>query len=388
MSGALGRVEALAETDRYAGSTLRDHLARWRDRLLASARFRDWAARFPLTRGIARRNARTLFDLCAGFVYSRILFVCVRMRLFDELARGPQSLEAIGRHCNLPLEATERLVRGAVAIGLLEERSGGRFGLGPHGAPMVGNPGLQAMIEHQGMFYEDLRDPIGLLRGDRADTGLSRFWPYAQGADAIPDETEAAAYSALMASSQSLVAQEILQAYPVGRHRRLLDVGGGTGAFVSAVAASAPDIGLELFDLPPVAALARERLTSLGHGARVRIHGGNFKRDPLPAGADLISLVRVVHDHPDADVLALLRAVRATLPAGGCLLLAEPMAGTRGAESVGDAYFGWYLMAMGSGRPRTERELTTMLRAAGFDRVRAHPTRFPLQTGVLVAQVR
>ena len=41
------------------------------------------------------------------------------------------------------------------------------------------------------------------------------------------------------------------------------------------------------------------------------------------------------------------------LPADGTLLLAEPMAGSRGAEPVGDAYFGFYLLAMGSGRPRT-----------------------------------
>jgi demethylspheroidene O-methyltransferase len=67
--------------------------------------------------------------------------------------------------------------------------------------------------------------------------------------------------------------------------------------------------------------------------------------------------VRVVHDHDDERVLALLRAVRAALPPGGTLLLAEPMAGTPGAQAMGDAYFGFYLLAMGSGRPRTPQRL-------------------------------
>ena len=61
----------------------------------------------------------------------------------------------------------------------------------------------------------------------------------------------------------------------------------------------------------------------------------------------------MLHDHDDAAALALLRAARAALPPDGTLLLAEPMAGTPGAEPMGDAYFGFYLLAMGSGRPRT-----------------------------------
>ena len=44
--------------------------------------------RFPLTRPIARRRARELFDLCAGFVYSQVLLACVRLRLFEILAEG------------------------------------------------------------------------------------------------------------------------------------------------------------------------------------------------------------------------------------------------------------------------------------------------------------
>ena len=62
-------------------------------------------------------------------------------------------------------------------------------------------------------------------------------------------------------------------------------------------------------------------------------------------------------------VLALLHAARRALPADGVLLLAEPMSGTAGAEPIGDAYFGFYLLAMGSGRPRTAEELRSMLGA-------------------------
>jgi demethylspheroidene O-methyltransferase len=61
------------------------------------------------------------------------------------------------------------------------------------------------------------------------------------------------------------------------------------------------------------------------------------------------------------------------------------MAGTKGAEPVGDAYFGFYLLAMGSGRPRTAAELTRLLTAAGFGRVREARTARPMLARVLVA---
>jgi demethylspheroidene O-methyltransferase len=106
-------------------------------------------------------------------------------------------------------------------------------------------------------------------------------------------------------------------------------------------------------------------------------------RDSLPTGADAISLVRVLHDHDDAFVMTLLRAVRAALPPGGTVLVAEPLAGTPGAERMGDAYFGFYLLAMGQGRPRSAETLSGMLTQAGFSNVRTHRTSTPLITGLL-----
>jgi demethylspheroidene O-methyltransferase len=82
----------------------------------------------------------------------------------------------------------------------------------------------------------------------------------------------------------------------------------------------------------------------------------------------------------------LLAAAYAALPSGGVLLVAEPMAGTQGAERMGDAYFGLYLWAMGSGRPRTASDLAERLQRAGFHRPRERRTRVPLQTRVLVAR--
>ena len=367
--------------------SLADRFWAWRDGLLASPKFREWAASFPFTRPIARRRARQLFDLCAGFVYSQVLAACVRLRVFDHLAEGPMTADALSARIKLTPEATERLLRAAGALRLAAPRGGGRYGLGELGATLVGNEALVSLIEHHAQFYSDLDDPVQLLREGGTATRMARYWAYAQ--SEAPSELDAertASYSRLMTASQALIASEILSAYPLDWHRCLMDVGGGEGGFLAAAARSQAALQVHLFDLPSVAARGGERLRAEGFGDRARVTGGDFFRDPLPRGADVVSLVRVIHDHNDAAVLGLLRAVRAALPDGGTLLLAEPMADAEGAEPVGDAYFGFYLLAMGQGRARSASELSAMLIEAGFKSTELVRTRMPLQTGLLVAR--
>lgn len=371
--------------------TLSERLKRWRRGLVAKPGFQRWAASFPLTRGIAERNARALFDLTAGFVYSQILTACVRLDIFARLADGPRLPRSLGLEIGLSADATERLLRAAVALKLLERTRDGRYGLADLGAAMLGNPAIAAFVEHHALLYDDLRDPVALLKGE-TPSRLSRFWPYAARRPGDPPPAEAnaedarayAQYGELMSRSQALIAEDVLDAVSPGGARTWLDVGGGEGAFLTALASRAKHLDLMLFDLPPVAARARIALQRRGLSARVI--EGDFLRDPLPQGADILSLVRVLHDHDDESAAALLRRAHAALAPGAQLLIAEPMASTRGAETVGDAYFGFYLLAMGRGRARTPAEIAKLIKDAGFGAVRTPATRRPLLASVVIAR--
>jgi demethylspheroidene O-methyltransferase len=100
----------------------------------------------------------------------------------------------------------------------------------------------------------------------------------------------------------------------------------------------------------------------------------------------LVTLIRVAHDHPDADVKTALSAIYEALPVGGTLLLAEPMAQEPDETPHGDAYFHFYLLAMGAGRLRTARELMAMMKEAGFSNLELVPNPMPLQTQILVGR--
>jgi len=368
-------------------SQLFDRWLALRNRLLMSGRFHRWAARFPLTRPITRRRTRELFDIAAGFVYSQVLHACVSLGILDLLADSPTTVAALRAQTRLSEPALQRLLLAAISLRLLEQCRDGRYTLGEHGAALLGNPGITAMVRHHALLYADLADPVALLR-DRSNARLSRYWAYATSDH--PDHLETAAvrdYSDLMAQSQAFVAGDILDAFPMRGSQSLLDLAGGEGVFVTEAAQRWPDLAPTLFDLPAVAELAGQRVQRQGLAGRVRIVGGNLFGGDVPQGFDVVSLVRVIHDHDDAEALQILKTARRALSPGGRVLLAEPMAATAGAEPMADAYFGFYLWAMGSGRARRPDELKVMLTEAGFSGVREVRTARPLLVRLLVADV-
>jgi demethylspheroidene O-methyltransferase len=366
---------------------VRRRLIAWRNRLIGDARFHRLAADFPLTRPIARRRTRGLFDLVAGFVYAQTLAACVRLGLLELLARGPDTIASVAARLELPHESAERLLRAAEALGLAERMDGDRYALGQQGAALLGNAGLLEMIDHHQHLYADLGDCAGLLRGGGGRGALAAYWPYAT--SAAPREAgqdSVASYSALMAATVPTVAADILHAYPIERHRRLLDVGGGEGAFLACAGARAPNLDLMLFDLPAVTQRARARLHHEGLLCRTQILAGDFLTDAVPPGADLITLVRILHDQDDAGAGVLLRAVREALPKDGALLIAEPMSGGSTPDRVADVYFAFYFLAMGRGRIRSPTEIFALLRTAGFSRMRVRKTRTPFLLRMIEAR--
>lgn len=360
------------------------HWRDWRNDLLANPRFQAFSARFFLTRGITRKRSADVFNLCAGFVYSQVLQACVTGGVFEFLRKGPRDLSDLAHLLKLEDEPALRLMRAGVALGLLEKRGSHQFGLGQHGAALLGNAGALAMVEHHHLLYADLADPLALLRGEKFPTRLQQFWAYARNPDrAEAGESAVAPYSKLMSDSQTLVRRDILDALDLGDVSRLVDIGGGEGAFAAEAAERWPKLSVGVFDLPAVAARAQARFEAMGLGHRAQAHGGDFYADALPAGADAYALIRVLHDHDDDKAQALLVKIRTTLLPGGRLIIAEPMADARGAEAMGDAYFGLYLFAMGSGRPRPIGEIEAMARAAGFASTRRIGTPNPLLVSMI-----
>jgi demethylspheroidene O-methyltransferase len=379
--------------DPISKSTWKDAWKAQRERWYASPGLYRWSLGNPFTRWLTRRRTRQLFDLMAGFVHSQVLLACVRLDLFRALHHAPATLNELAHRTHLAPAVLQRLLLSAVALGLLEQRGHERFGLGPLGVPLAQHEGIAQMIEHNHLLYQDMQDPLQFL-GNAWRGGMADYWPYAH---AKPEPARAAQeldkfsrYSELMAASQGFVVHEILSSYFFTEHRCVLDVGAGKGRFVGELAAHAPHLKFKMFDLPPVLAQAGEYLHGKGLSERVSLHPGSFLNDALPQGADLITLVRVAHDHPDTVVRQILQKAYDALPLGGAILLAEPMAQSEQeatpADASVDAYFHFYLLAMGDGRLRTPQELMAMMKEAGFTHVERVPNAMPIHAQILLGR--
>lgn len=336
----------------------------WAARLGLSPRFHEICARIPGLKHIARAEGRALFDVVSGFVQSQALLALVEFRVLHRLTDGPLSTADLAGFARVPPARMAVLLQAGAALRLLRRR-GDCWHLTTRGAAFLTVPGLEAMVRHHPVLYRDLSDPVAFFRGE-TQPELAGFWPYVFGAGGAADPALAARYSSLMADSQGLVAADTLRLVDLSGTKCLMDVGGGTGAFLVAAGAALPNLQMVLYDLPAVVPAATARFAAAGMSARVRIVPGSFRDGALPAGADTISLVRVLYDHADATVAALLRNAFDALPPKGRLVISEPMSGGARPDPATDVYFSIYTLAMQTGRTRSASEIAAGLSAAGF----------------------
>ena len=371
----------------------RDALSAWLDKILTQPHIYRWALSNPITRWFTQYRTRQVFNLMAGFVHTQVLLGCVRLRILEHVMASPKTLAELSVLTQVHAAGLQRLVQSAVTLRLLEHRGQYRFGLGPLGAPIVSHPGIQAMIEHNQLLYQDMVDPVAILQESWSGE-MSQYWPYAQekpllNAPNVASDHNAQAYarySELMAASQTFVIEEILSFYPFDDCEKVLDIGGGQGRFATELAKNYPHLRITLFDLPDVCTVSSRIVARNAMADRIRVIPGDFTKDALPTGADLVTLIRIAHDHCDEVVLALLKSIYASLPAGGSLLIAEPMANEPGEKPEGDAYFHFYLLAMGSGRLRTPMELMQLMHQAGFSHLEQIPNAMPVHAKMLLGR--
>ena len=179
---------------------------------------------------------------------------------------------------------------------------------------------------------------------------------------------DAAVFNAVMTQGIAWTTPALLAAYDFSGFERLVDVGGGEGALLSAILKATPRLHGVLFDLPQVVARSSEILTG-DIAVRCQVVGGSFF-DSVPEGADAYVMKGVIHDWPDNDAATILRNTRSAMRPDGILLLIEEIVDSA-ARPVGVMEL---LMLVIGGRERTEADFRSLLAATGFSLTRIIPT--------------
>jgi hypothetical protein len=182
------------------------------------------------------------------------------------------------------------------------------------------------------------------------------------------DPNAAVVFNRAMSEFTSLVASEVLRAYDFSWMQRVVDVGGGHGAFTAALLQANPNLQGILLDLPHAIPGAKALLADAGVAQRCEFVVGSFF-DHVPAGADGYLLKAIVHDWDDEKSTVILRNCRRAMPASGRLVVVERVLPDRFEPSSRHHAIAradlTMLVALG-GRERTAAEFAGLFQASGF----------------------
>jgi hypothetical protein len=297
-------------------------------------------------------------QIALGFMAAKHLFAACEVGLFEALAEGPATLDKLTQRLGIPRRTARITADAMVALGLLQ-RDGDAYRNGPAAAAFL-----------SGSTPADLRPFMRLLRL-RYD-GWANFEAAIRtgeepGFITQMNEEDQRIFSEGVEAASAGAALALAEVYEFERHERLLDLGGGTGSFLIPIVARHPQIHGGLFEIPAVAAIARQRLADRGLAGRVSVLEGDLLRDPIPDGYDSFLLANVVHIFSPEQNRDLFRRVHEHARQGSRLLLVSFWTDPSHTEPVFAAVMaGEFLLAGGEGDVYSEEEVHDWLETTGW----------------------
>jgi SAM-dependent methyltransferase len=255
-----------------------------------------------------------IMELAAGFMAAKHLFAASELGVFEALADSPATLDALADRTGLTPRAARISADAMVALGMLEctggtyRNSAAADGFLAGRTPTDLRPFLRFWDRISYPAWQSLDDALG--RGPRQQIFEL---------DDALQEVASAGIEAVLAGP----AAALPQVYDFAPHRRLLDVGGGTGSWSIAVAKVNPQLAATVLDLPVVAAIARQRVSAAGLEANVHVLAGDAMRGALPEDHDAFLVANLVHYWSPKENQAMLRRIREAAVADARLLLAD-----------------------------------------------------------------
>jgi len=263
---------------------------------------------------VKRPSLAPLLELATAYQRSRVLAVMLELAIPTRLASGARSAAQLATELDAHPLAIGRLLDAGVAVGLLA-RDGDCFRNTPSTAAYL--------VRDRDDYLGD-----GLLHSARASQAWSRLGAriraWRPGPGPHRPSTEAAPVGAEIDGQHRLAllaGDALAEAVDLSAHRRLLDLGGGTGAMSIALCSRFAELRAVIVERADVATEALARVRSAGLADRIEVVTADFVREPLPAGADVVLLANVLSMLDAGEVRALFARAFGGLPAGGLVVI-------------------------------------------------------------------
>ena len=264
----------------------------------------------------AREKAGTLPDrldqMIRGYMPSRCLLTALELDIFTAVGDGA-SAEQIGTKVHANARAAGMLLNALVALGLLA-KSGDEYKNTPESARF---------------FVQGSKDNHrnGLLHTANIWHSWSTLTDAVRSGTRIPADLRSDARDDTAGWTRNFIAGMqrhakdraplVVKALGTAGVRRILDLGGGSGAYSIAFAKACPDVQCEILDIPEVVPLTAEYVSQAGVSAQVRLRPGDMLQDDFGSGYDIIMLNAICHmfsEEQNRDIFR--RATQALAPKG------------------------------------------------------------------------
>jgi hypothetical protein len=331
---------------------------------------------------VSSAAALKLFDLVQSHRVTAVIYVAAKLGLAELLRGGPKSVRELAEATGADQPALGRLLTALSTVGVCSRSGPDQYSLTEVGAALEG--GAEKSFKAWTIFEGELLSTRwhGLLESVMTGKTAAQLSGVGNSFDLMaraPGSVDT--FNAAMADLTRLVTPNVLAAYDFGRFVCLMDVGGGSGELIGAVASKYPDISGIVFDLPRCAETANHHLQRLGVSSRAKFVAGDFFM-VIPSLADAILLKSVIHDWNDERSLVILGNCRRALPENGTLLLVErlmPELPGTGDEDRANAMSDLNMLCGPGGCERTEGEYRRLLDQSGFHATAVYPAgRFSL----------
>ena len=311
-----------------------------------------------------------IMRLAMGFMAAKHLFAASDIGLFEKLAEGPATLDELAQRSGIPRRTLAISAAAMESLGLVA-RDGDRYrNSETASAFLAGKPGhdLRPMLK----FFDRISYPAWQKLGDaiRTGGGHPRFGGFSAEEQQI--------FSSGVQSFTAPMAGALAANYDWSRHRRVLDVGGGTGSFLVAILRHHSDLGGTLFELPGACNAARAFLAGVPEGARIAVVEGDMFKSKLPAGHDALIVANTVHVLSEAHNITLLTAMRESVAPGTRLLLVDLWTDPTHTQPPAAALMsGEFLIIAGEGQAYSEAEAEGWLNQTGWRKIERKPLAGP-----------
>jgi SAM-dependent methyltransferase len=330
-----------------------------------------------------------LLEQTRGYRLSQVLITCAELGVFEALGSGAASSEELASCLEVHPLALSRLLDAAVALGWVEKQSRSYL-MSPVAAACLSFESpfyLGNYLKREGAFYRRWSNLSQAVRTgqrpeeNKKDEVVNTNW--VQDFEmALYDIARTAAPAVAVALGPTLP-QKTMAKQPI----RVLDVGGGHGAYSIALAEKYPDLEAIIFELPAAATVAQSIRAKSRVADRVTVQAGDFKVNDLGSEFDLVLLFGVLVSETAEGALALLGKVHKALRADGQVVIRGSYLNPDHNGPIDANLFDLHMLLSNSaGGAHTLNELTAWLAASGFEAPKTLNLPAPEQSSLILAR--